>query len=154
MNLGAGRAVPQDDVRLDRAMRDGSFQSNEIFCQALAEVKRRGASLHLIGLLSEKSSHGSVDYPLALLRMAQEYHLRDVYLHMILDGRSTAPGSAPLLLENLQDKIDQLGIGQVVSVIGRGIALDRDGNYGKTQRAYEALVYGRDTHFVMNVEGP
>jgi 2,3-bisphosphoglycerate-independent phosphoglycerate mutase len=152
MNLGAGRVVLQDDVRLDRAMQDGSFQTNEVFCQALTKVERRGTKLHLIGLLTEKSSHGSIDYPLALLRMAKERGLKDVYLHMILDGRSTEPGSAPLLLEKLQDKIDEIGVGQVVSVIGRGIALDRDGNYGKTQRAYDALVYGKGTHFVMNRE--
>jgi 2,3-bisphosphoglycerate-independent phosphoglycerate mutase len=84
--------------------------------------------------------------------MAKEHGLKDVYLHMILDGRSTEPGSAPLLLEKLQDKINEIGIGQVVSAIGRGIALDRDGNYGKTQRAYEAFVYGKGTHFVMDTE--
>lgn len=152
MSLGAGRVVLQDDVRLDLAMQDGSFYANEVFCRTLSQIKCRGAHLHLIGLLSEKSSHGSVEYPLALLRMAKEHGLKNVYLHMILDGRSTEPGSAPLLLENLQAKIEEIGTGQIVSAVGRGIALDRDGNYARTQRAYEAFVYGKGMHVALHDE--
>jgi len=142
MNIGAGRVVLQDDARLDAAMQDGSFYHNETFCRVIQETRQRGASLHLIGLLTEKSSHGSVDYPLALLRMAKQAGLDRVYLHMILDGRSTEPGSAPALLRKLGAQIEAIGVGQVVSIIGRGIALDRDGNYARTQRAYDLFVYG------------
>ena len=71
MNIGAGRVVLQDDVRLDNAMQDGSFDTNDIFLQVIADVKQHHSSLHLISLLSEKSSHGSIDYPLALLRLAK-----------------------------------------------------------------------------------
>jgi 2,3-bisphosphoglycerate-independent phosphoglycerate mutase len=123
-------------------MKDHSFYRNEILCRAIDEVKRRDTSLHLIGLLTEKSSHGSIDYPLALLRMAAAHGLRQVYLHLIFDGRSTEPGSAPALLENLESQVQEIGVGQIVSGMGRGIALDRDGDYGKTRRAYDALVFG------------
>lgn len=143
MNIGAGRVVLQDDVRLDNSMKDGSFFQNEILLDALQQVKQRGASLHLIGLLTEKSSHGSMDYPLAVLKMAQAAGLDNAYLHMIFDGRSTEPGSAPALLEKLEALVEQVGIGQIVTGIGRGIALDRDGNYTKTQKAYDALVLGK-----------
>jgi 2,3-bisphosphoglycerate-independent phosphoglycerate mutase len=142
MNLGAGRVVLQDDVRLDRAMQDGSFFTNETFLQVMQQVKQRGSRLHLIGLLTEKSSHGSIAYPLALLKMAKENGLDEVYLHVIFDGRSTEPGSAPALLEKLEKQMDGIGLGRVVTGVGRGIALDRDGNYAKIQRAYEALVSG------------
>ena len=142
MNIGAGRVVLQDDVRLDLAMKDGSFYSNEILCQAIEETKKRGSSLHLIGLLTEKSSHGSIDYPLAVLKMAMDNGLDRVYLHVIFDGRSTEPGSAPALLEKLENQVNEIGIGKVVTGVGRGIALDRDGNYGKIQRAFDALVIG------------
>lgn len=142
MNIGAGRVVLQDDVRLDLAMHDGSFYRNEVLLRTIDEAKRRDASLHLIALLTKKSSHGSVDYPLALLRMAKAAGLGRVYLHMILDGRSTEPGSAPALLEELEQQVEEIGVGQIVSGVGRGIALDRDGNYAKTQRAYDALVFG------------
>ena len=91
-----------------------------------------------------------MDYPLAVLRMAKEQGLDQVYVHMILDGRSTNPGSAPDLLENFEHKIDEIGIGKVVSGVGRGIALDRDGNYAKIQHAFDALVYGKGKHCVMD----
>ncbi len=142
MNIGAGRVVLQDDVRLDLAMQDGSFFTNAILCKAITSVRARKKSLHLIGLLTRKSSHGSIDYPLAILKMAKEKGLKEVYLHVIFDGRSTEPGSAPALLEKLECQMDALGIGQVVTGMGRGIALDRDGNYGKIERAFQALVLG------------
>jgi len=150
MNLGAGRVIPQDDVRLDTAMKDGSFYTNEVLLQTIDEVKQRGRSLHLIGLLTEKSSHGSADYPLAVLRMAREQGLDQVYLHMIFDGRSTNPGSAPALLEKFEHQMEEIGVGKVVSGLGRGIALDRDGNYAKIQRAFEALTLGKGKHCVMD----
>lgn len=142
MNLGAGRLVWQDDVRLDHAMLDGSFYNNEIFLQAIEDVKQHRSALHLISLLSEKSSHGSLDYPLALLRMAKDHDLSEVYLHVIFDGRSTEPGSAPALLAKFDRRIAEIGVGQIVTGMGRGIALDRDGDYHKTRCAYEALVFG------------
>jgi len=142
MNIGAGRIVLQDDVRLDLAMKDGSFYTNETLCRAIDEVRQRNASLHLIGLLTEKSSHGSIDYPLALLRMAKANNLSQVYLHVIFDGRSTEPGSAPAMLEKLESQVEEIGVGRIVSGVGRGIALDRDGDYTKTKRAYDALVFG------------
>jgi 2,3-bisphosphoglycerate-independent phosphoglycerate mutase len=142
MNIGAGRVVLQDDVRLDQAMIDGSFFTNEIICQAIHKARENHTALHLIGLLTEKSSHGSIDYPVAICKMAKQAGLEEVYLHMILDGRSTQPGSAPVLLDMLQTMLDSIGVGQIVTGIGRGIALDRDGNYLKTHKAYDALVYG------------
>lgn len=142
MNIGAGRVILQDDVRLDMAMKDGSFYTNEIILQAINDVKQRGSNLHLIGLLTENSSHGSIDYPLAISKMARQVGVENVFLHMIFDGRSTEPGSAPSLLEKLDSFVQEIGVGQIVSGIGRGIALDRDGNYHKTKRAYDAFVYG------------
>ena len=78
-----------------------------------------------------------------LLRIAKECGLEQVYLHLIFDGRSTEPGSIPVLLEKLEQQMESIGIGKVVTGVGRGIALDRDGNYGKIQRAFDALVFGK-----------
>ena len=142
MNIGAGRVVLQDDVRLDMAMQDDSFYTNKTFVRVIEDVKDRNTSLHLIALLTEKSSHGSIEYPLALLRMAKERELEQVFIHVIFDGRSTEPGSAPDLLTKFETQIDEIGVGQIVTGVGRGIALDRDGNYAKTQRAFDALVLG------------
>lgn len=147
MNIGAGRVVFQDDVRLDLAMKDGSFFENPVLCRAISRVKEHHARLHLLGLLTERSSHGSIDYPLALLKMAKAMDLSEVYLHLIFDGRSTEPGSAPKLLESLERQVEAIGVGQIVTGIGRAFALDRGGNYAKTQRAYDALVSGVGNHF-------
>ena len=150
LNLGAGRVILQDDVRLDMALNDGSFFTNEVFLETIQEVKRKGTSLHLLGLLSEKSSHGSIDYPLALLKMARDNDLELVFLHLIFDGRSTQNGSAPALLADLATRMNEIGIGQVVSGIGRGITLDRDGDYSKIKKAYDLLVSGIGTPCQIN----
>ena len=146
-NLGAGRIIMQDDVRLDAAMKDGSFAKNPVFLDVIARTKARGAHLHLLALLTKKSSHGSIDYPLALLQMAKEAGLYDVFIHILFDGRSTEPGSAPALLAELQAQMDEMGVGCIVDGVGRGIALDRDGNYAKIQKAYEAMVLGRGREY-------
>jgi 2,3-bisphosphoglycerate-independent phosphoglycerate mutase len=143
LNLGSGRVVQQDDVRLDSAMKDGSFEKNEVFLRTIEDVKKRGKTLHLLALLTKKSSHGSIDYPLALLRMAKQKGLADICVHIIFDGRSTEPGSAPALLEDLEDQMQKIGVGRIVDGTGRGIVLDRDGNFAKIKKAYDALVYGK-----------
>jgi len=142
MNLGAGRVILQDDVRLERAMADGTFSKNKTLLQVIDGVRKRKSNLHLIGLLSEKSSHGSIEYPLQVLRMARHKGLSNAYLHVILDGRSTEPGSAPEMLARLGERLQEIGIGRVASGVGRGIALDRNGDYEKTRRAYEAIADG------------
>ena len=147
MNIGAGRVVLQDDVRLEESMKDGSFYTNPVFLRAMDGVLERITNLHLIGLLTEKSSHGSIDYPLALLKIAKAKGLQDVYLHIIFDGRSTEPGSAPALLQKLEIWMGEIGVGQIVSGMGRSIALDRDGNYAKIKRAYESLVLGNGQRY-------
>jgi len=147
LNIGAGRVVLQDDVRLDQSMNDGSFHKNEIFTNAMNHVKENKSNLHLIALLTEKSSHGSIDYPLALLKIAKSQGVENVFIHVIFDGRSTEPGSAPLLLEKFEKSIREIGIGQIVSGVGRGIALDRDGNFNKIKKTYDALVLGEGRRY-------
>ena len=141
-NLGAGRCVMQDDVRLDAAVKDGSFKRNPIFLQAIEHAKKNGTSLHLLAYLTYKSSHGCIDYPLNICEMAKEHGLDRVYLHIIFDGRSTDPGSAPALLAETDQRLEAIGVGRIVDGVGRGVALDRDKNYDKVKRAYDAMVEG------------
>lgn len=145
INLGSGRVVPQDDVRLDNAMKDGSFATNPVFLDTIRRVKQRGKALHLLALLTKKSSHGSVDYPLAIIKMARE--LPEVYVHIIFDGRSTPPGSAPALLRELDEMIGDAPNCQIVDGVGRGIALDRDNNYAKIEKVYRMLTEGGGTPY-------
>ncbi len=144
-NLGAGRVVPQDDVRMDNAIQDGSFMKNPVFLNAVEKAKKNGAALHLISYLTKKSSHGCIDYPLMITEMAEG--VENVYLHIIFDGRSTEPGSAPALLAELDENLNKLGRGQVVDGVGRGIALDRDHDYEKVRKAYENMVLGTGTRY-------
>lgn len=145
LNLGAGRVVPQDDIRLDRAISDGSFEQNPVFLDALRRTRERGKALHILSYLTDKSSHGSIDYAKALCRMAKE--LPEIDLHIIFDGRSTEPGSAPCLLLELEKELDRIGAGRIVDGVGRGIVLDRDENYAKVKRGYDAMVLGQGTAY-------
>jgi len=90
INIGSGRVVLQDDVRLDEAMRDGSFFTNEVFLSTMDDVIRRSTRLHLLGLLTEKSSHGTIEYPLALLKMAKERGISNVFIHVIFEKTGNA----------------------------------------------------------------
>lgn len=145
LNLGAGRVVPQDDIRLDKAMADGSFEQNPVFLDALNRTRERGKALHILSYLTDKSSHGSIDYAKALCHMAKG--LPEIDLHIIFDGRSTEPGSAPALLLELEDELNRIGAGRIVGGVGRGIVLDRDENYAKVKRGYDAMVLGRGTPY-------
>lgn len=142
MNLGAGRCVVQDDIRIDTAIEDGSFASNAVILKALREAKVKNRALHLLAYLTYKSSHGSLSYSLAVCEMAKKEGVANVYLHVILDGRSSEPGSAPVMLEYLEKELEKIGIGKIVDVVGRGIALDRDQNYAKVKLAYDLMVEG------------
>lgn len=148
MNLGAGRIVPQDDMRLESAMADGTFAHNPVFGKQAERCVESGRALHLLSYLTHASSHGSIDYPLALVRMAKEKSLEKIYLHIIFDGRSTEPGSAPKLLLELDEELARIGAGKVVGGVGRGLALDRDGNYDKVKKAYDAMVLGAGTPYM------
>ena len=146
-NLGAGRCVMQDDIRLDTAVQDGSFKQNPAFLQAIEHAKKNDSALHLLAYLTYKSSHGCIDYPLSICEMARDAGLERVYLHIIFDGRSTDPGSAPALLAETDERLQKIGVGRIVDGVGRGIALDRDKNYPKVKRAYDAMVDGIGTPY-------
>jgi len=143
-NLGAGRIVAQDDVRMDAAIQSGDFKRNPVFLHAIEGARKSGA-LHLIAYLTEKSSHGCIDYPLMLTEMAEG--VEHVYYHIIFDGRSTEPGSAPAMLRALDEKLSAIGRGEIVDGVGRGIALDRDGNYAKVRKAYECMTLGKGEQY-------
>ncbi|MGB9622722.1 MAG: 2,3-bisphosphoglycerate-independent phosphoglycerate mutase, partial [Candidatus Bathyarchaeia archaeon] len=144
MNMAAGRIVIQDDLRIDNAFRNGSIRENKVFAEAMHRTRERGSTLHLIALLSKMSSHGSIDYAVSILDIAKERDIRKICVHVIFDGRSTTPGSAPAMLGDLNRELNRIGLGIIASGVGRGYALDRDGNYkDRTRLAYEALVYGK-----------
>lgn len=146
-NLGAGRCVKQDDIRIDMAIENGDFKTNEVIVKACKQAKDNNKAVHLISYLTYKSSHGSIEYALQAVKTAKDAGVENIYLHIIFDGRSTEPGSAPQLLEELEERLNEIGAGMVTDGIGRGFALDRDHNWSKVKKAYDVMVNDTGTSY-------
>jgi 2,3-bisphosphoglycerate-independent phosphoglycerate mutase len=149
LHIGAGRRIPLDRVRIDNAIADGSFFANSVFLEAMAGAKRRGRAFHLMGIVSHYSSHGTIRHLFALLQMAKQAGLPKVYLHAFLGRRGEKPESGAIYIEKVEDKCRELGVGEVVTVLGRYWSLDREENWARIEKAYRALVQG-DGHPVGN----
>jgi 2,3-bisphosphoglycerate-independent phosphoglycerate mutase len=143
LHIGAGRLVPADRVRINQALADGSFFQNEAFCWAMEGARRDGTRLHLLGIVSFYSSHGSVDHLLALMDMARRQHVPEVYAHAMLGRRGERPESGAIYIEQVEREAERLGLGQVVSVIGRFWSLDREGHWDRIAKTYRLLVHGQ-----------
>jgi 2,3-bisphosphoglycerate-independent phosphoglycerate mutase len=142
MNIGAGRIVYQDLMRIDKAIEDGSFFDNAALGDIMAAVADRGRSLHLMGLLSDGGVHSQLSHLMALLDMARRKGLSKVCVHAILDGRDTPPDSGMGYLEQLQDHIRTSGNGVVASICGRYYAMDRDKRWDRVEKAYRLYTEG------------
>lgn len=142
MNIGAGRIIYQELTRITKAIEDGSFFENRELQAAMDNVKKNGSDLHLYGLLSDGGVHSHNTHLYGLLEMAKRNGIENVYVHCFLDGRDTAPTSGKGFVEELQKKMDEIGVGQIASVHGRYYAMDRDNRWERVEKAYSALVYG------------
>jgi 2,3-bisphosphoglycerate-independent phosphoglycerate mutase len=143
LNLGAGRIVYQYVQLISQGIRDGSFFQNRRILEALELAKTRGVALHLMGLVSPGGVHSHTDHLYALLKMAKDLGLPQVYIHAFLDGRDVPPTSALGYMKELVAKMAEIGIGQVATVSGRYYAMDRDRRWERVQKAWEALVEGQ-----------
>ena len=141
-NIGAGRVVFQDLPRITRDIQTGDFFKNSAFLEAMDNCREWGSSLHLMGLLSDGGVHSHITHLFALLKMAKEQGLKKVYVHCFLDGRDVPPTSGKSYVEQLQAKIQELGIGEIATVMGRYYAMDRDKRWDRLQRAYDAMACG------------
>jgi 2,3-bisphosphoglycerate-independent phosphoglycerate mutase len=148
LNLGAGAIVPQDLARIDAACEDGSLAEND----ALRDTVRGAPRVHLIGLVSDGGVHSADRHLQALLELLAEWGVEDVVVHAFTDGRDTLPTSGAGLVAELEAFCSRLGTGRVGTVIGRYYAMDRDGRWDRTQRAYDLLVHGRGDHEVESGE--
>jgi 2,3-bisphosphoglycerate-independent phosphoglycerate mutase len=142
LHLGAGRIVPSDRLRVERAIADGSFDRNPAFRWAMEGAVRDGTHLHLLGIISFYSSHGSVEHLKALLRLARQVGVGEVYVHGMLGRRGEKPESGAIYVGDIEDECQQLGVGQFVSLIGRFWSLDREHNWDRIEKTYRWLVYG------------
>jgi len=145
LHLGGGRRIFLDRVRIDRAISDGSFFRNPAFLGAMEEARRRKKPLHLMGIISHYSSHGTLDHLYALMRMARERNVPEVYIHGFIGRRGEKPESGAIYVEKVTEMGKDLGLGEVVTVMGRHWSLDREHNWDRVEKAYRALVEGVGT---------
>lgn len=143
LNIGAGRVVYQEYTRIDRAIRNGYFAGNLALNETIDTLKANDGALHIFGLLSDGGVHSHENHIHALLELALEKGLSKVYMHAFLDGRDTPPKSAEAYIRCLQDKMDGLHGGRIVSIVGRYYAMDRDKRWDRVKIAYDLIALGR-----------
>jgi 2,3-bisphosphoglycerate-independent phosphoglycerate mutase len=141
-HIGAGRVVTSDRLRIERAIERGSFFENDALLWAMEGAKRDGSRLHLLGIISFYSSHGSVEHLKALLHMAKEVGMPEVYIHGMLGRRGEKPESGAIYVGDIEAECERLGVGQFVSLIGRFWSLDREYNWDRIEKSYRWLVHG------------
>jgi 2,3-bisphosphoglycerate-independent phosphoglycerate mutase len=142
LNIGAGRIVGQDLPRINAAIQDRTFFSNEAFIGACNHVKQNKSKLHLMGMISAGGVHSSEEHLFALLGLAAEQGVQDVYIHMFTDGRDTGEKEAMETLAKVKSKIAQIGVGKIASITGRFYAMDRGKHWDQTEMTYQMLTKG------------
>ncbi len=141
-NIGGGRVVFQDLPRISLSIQDKSFFANPAYVTAMDNAIANDSALHLFGLLSDGGVHSHTSHLFALLEMAKAKGLTKVYVHAFLDGRDVSPTSGAGYVESLMAKCQEIGVGQVATVMGRYFAMDRDKRWDRLSQAYDAMVYG------------
>ncbi len=140
LNIGAGRIVHMDITRIDLLIANKQLQSVPLFQQAMERGRQR--HLHLMGLLSDGGVHSHINHLFALLEMAKQQKVENVFIHCFMDGRDTPPHSGRDFVRQLQQKIRELGVGQIATLVGRYYAMDRDNRWERIELAYRAVVHG------------
>jgi len=140
LTIGAGRILFQDLVRINKEVEGGEFFENREFLKVMNKVKRNGSVLHLMGLVSDGGIHSHYSHLFALLKLAKDKGLEKLLVHVFTDGRDTKPKSGLGFVEDLEDYLKQLGIGEIAMVSGRYYSMDRDHNWDRTDKAYKKLV--------------
>ena len=142
MNLGSGRVAMQPLENITSQIENNDILKNEKILEVLNHVKENKSNLHLFGLLSDGGVHSHINHLFGLLDMCKKNNIENVYLDLCLDGRDTYEKSALTYLDQLQEKINELGIGKINIITGRYYGMDRDNNFDRLKLAYDALVYG------------
>jgi 2,3-bisphosphoglycerate-independent phosphoglycerate mutase len=146
IHIGTGRYVPQDFSKVNDAIRDNSFFTNPVLCRAVDLAKGKGKALHIMGLLSPGGVHSHEEQILAMVELAAKRGLRKIYLHAFLDGRDVPPKSAGASIELLEAKFAALGVGRIVSIVGRFYAMDRDNRWDRVKSAYDLIAKGEGSY--------
>ncbi|MGF1566617.1 MAG: 2,3-bisphosphoglycerate-independent phosphoglycerate mutase [Nodosilinea sp.] len=139
LNIGAGRIVPQELVRISDAVEDGTIQENEALLNLCQAVRYQNSKLHLLGLCSEGGVHSHLDHLFGLIDMAKAQDIDEVCLHVITDGRDTRPTDGQISVQKIQDYTEQVGLGRIVTLSGRYYAMDRDHRWDRVEKTYRVL---------------
>ena len=142
LNMGAGRIVYQELTRITKEIEDGTFFENEELVKAMENAKKNNSALHIFGLLSDGGVHSHITHMYGTLEMAKKFGLEKVYVHAFLDGRDTPPASAAEYMQQMVDKMAEIGVGEVATISGRYYAMDRDNNWDREEKAYVAMTKG------------
>ena len=153
LNMGAGRIVYQELTRITKEIQDGTFFENPALLDAVNNCKKNDSSLHMFGLVSDGGVHSHNTHIYGLLELAKRNGLSKVYVHAFLDGRDTPPASGKGYVEELEEEMKKIGVGEVASVTGRYYAMDRDNNYDRVEKAYIALTKGEGLEAASGPEG-
>jgi 2,3-bisphosphoglycerate-independent phosphoglycerate mutase len=153
LNIGAGRIIYQDLVKINRACADNTIMENPEVKLAYSYAKANGKSLHLMGLTSTGGVHASFDHLLKLIDIAKMYGIGNCYVHCFMDGRDTDPRAGKGFIADLQQYMDKAGVGAIASVIGRFYAMDRDKHWDRIKLAYDLLVHGKGREVTDMVAG-
>lgn len=145
-NIGAGRIVYQELTRITKAIDEGTFFENDVLRGAIDNCKKTGGALHLMGLLSDGGVHSHNTHLYGLLEMAKRSGLEKVYVHCFLDGRDVPPSSGAGFVQELSDKMEEIGVGKIATVMGRYYAMDRDNRWERVEKAYRAITAGEGEH--------
>jgi len=140
MNMGAGRIVHMDITRIDLLIANKQLQNVPLFQRAMERGRTR--QLHFLGLLSDGGVHSHIQHLFALLEMAKQEKVENVFVHCFMDGRDTPPNSGRDYVRQLQQKMRELGIGEIATLVGRYYAMDRDNRWERVERAYRSLLHG------------
>ena len=142
-NIGAGRIVPQESVRISQKIADGSFFENKEFLNLVEFIKKNNGRMHLMGLCSDIGVHSLLNHLYGLLELAKRNDVKDVFIHAFTDGRDSAPDSGAGYIAGIEKKAAEIGTGKIASVCGRYYAMDRDSRWDRVQKAYECLRIGK-----------
>ena len=146
-NIGAGRVVYQNLVRINKDIESKKFFSNEVFLKAAQNCRENSSAVHVLGLLSDGGVHSHINHLFALLKFFKQQSLSKIYLHIFTDGRDVLPTSAVGYVEQVEKEIKKIGAGRIATVSGRFYAMDRDSRWDRVKKAYEAIVEGKGEFF-------
>ncbi len=151
-NIGAGRVVYQELTRITKSIKDGDFFENQELCAAMDNCLKNGSALHIMGLVSDGGVHSHNTHLYALVELAKKKGLKDVFVHCFLDGRDVPPASGAGFVEELKAQLEKIGVGKIASVAGRYYAMDRDTQWSRVEKAYNAIVNCEGTVFADPVQ--